>query len=74
MRTITLTLIGAGCEGERWKAPIDQLAGAARRITAKRLPERVSVANEHNEIGQLATSSTTRSASRVILIYRREAP
>jgi heavy metal sensor kinase len=36
-------------------SPIDQLAGAARRITAARLHERVSVANEHDEIGQLAT-------------------
>jgi heavy metal sensor kinase len=35
-------------------SPIDQLAGAARRITAERLHERVSVPNEQDEIGQLA--------------------
>ena len=66
-------LTEAGWEGEMWKAPVDQLAGTARRITAERLPERLSVANEHDEIGQLATIINDRFASRVILIYRREA-
>jgi heavy metal sensor kinase len=35
-------------------APIDQLGLAARRITADRLHERLSVANERDEIGRLA--------------------
>jgi heavy metal sensor kinase len=34
--------------------PIDHLAADARRITAERLHERLSVANEHDEIGRLA--------------------
>src|SRR4051794_17897638 len=35
-------------------APIDHLAAEARRITADRLHERLSVPNEHDEIGRLA--------------------
>jgi heavy metal sensor kinase len=35
-------------------APIDHLAADARRITAERLHERVSVPNQHDEIGRLA--------------------
>jgi heavy metal sensor kinase len=35
-------------------SPIDRLAADARRITAERLHERLSIANEHDEIGQLA--------------------
>jgi heavy metal sensor kinase len=35
-------------------SPIDHLAGEARRITAERLHERLSVPNEHDEIGRLA--------------------
>jgi heavy metal sensor kinase len=35
-------------------SPIDHLAGEARRITAERLHERLSVSNEHDEIGRLA--------------------
>lgn len=34
--------------------PIDHLASEARRITAERLHERLSVPNEHDEIGRLA--------------------
>lgn len=34
--------------------PIDHLAADARRITAERLHERLSVRNEHDEIGRLA--------------------
>ncbi|MGH9420749.1 MAG: sensor histidine kinase, partial [Thermoanaerobaculia bacterium] len=35
-------------------APIDHLAVEARRVTAERLHERVSVPNQHDEIGRLA--------------------
>ena len=35
-------------------APIDHLAAEARRVTAERLHERVSVPNQHDEIGRLA--------------------
>ena len=35
-------------------APIDHLASEARRITAERLHERLSVPNQHDEIGRLA--------------------
>jgi heavy metal sensor kinase len=35
--------------------PIDHLASEARRITADRLHERLSVPNQHDEIGRLAT-------------------
>src|SRR5215510_9556831 len=34
--------------------PIDHLAADARRITADRLHERLSIANKHDEIGRLA--------------------
>jgi heavy metal sensor kinase len=48
----------AGCAGyvlaRRALAPIDRLAHEARRITAERLHQPLTVANEHDEIGRLA--------------------
>ncbi len=35
-------------------APIDQMSADARRISAERLHERLSVSNQHDEIGRLA--------------------
>jgi heavy metal sensor kinase len=52
---VALAGIGGYLLARHALSPIDQLATAARRITAARLHERVSVANEHDEIGQLAT-------------------
>ena len=51
-----VVLAGAGgyLLARRALAPIDHLASDARRITAERLHERLTVANEHDEIGRLA--------------------
>src|SRR5213076_194727 len=46
--------IGGYALARRALAPIDHLATDARRITAERLHERLSVPNQHDEIGQLA--------------------
>jgi heavy metal sensor kinase len=51
---VSLAGIGGYFLARHALSPIDQLAGAARRISAERLHERVSVANEQDEIGQLA--------------------
>jgi heavy metal sensor kinase len=53
---IVVVLAGAGgyALARRALLPIDHLAAEARRITADRLHERVSVPNEHDEIGRLA--------------------
>jgi heavy metal sensor kinase len=51
---VGLAGIGGYLLARRALTPIDHLAADARRITAERLHERVSVANEHDEIGRLA--------------------
>jgi heavy metal sensor kinase len=55
---VPFVVVAAGFGGyllaRRALKPIDRLASEARRITAERLHERVSVANEHDEIGRLA--------------------
>jgi heavy metal sensor kinase len=51
---VTLAGLGGYVLARRALAPIDDLAGEARRITAERLHERLSVPNEHDEIGRLA--------------------
>ena len=51
---VVLAGIGGYVLARRALAPIDQLASEARRITADRLHERVSVPNQHDEIGRLA--------------------
>jgi heavy metal sensor kinase len=55
---LPLTVILAGLGGyvlaRRALAPIDQLGAEARRITADRLHERLSVPNQRDEIGRLA--------------------
>jgi heavy metal sensor kinase len=53
---VVVVLAGAGgyVLARRALTPIDQLASEARRITADRLHERVSVPNQHDEIGRLA--------------------
>lgn len=53
---LIVALAGAGgyVLARRALTPIDDLASAARRITAARLHERVSVPNPHDEIGRLA--------------------
>lgn len=53
---LVVVLAGAGgyLLARRALLPIDHLATAARRITAERLHERLSVANPHDEIGRLA--------------------
>jgi len=55
---LPLVIILAGLGGyllaRRALAPIDHLAVEARRVTAERLHERVSVPNQHDEIGRLA--------------------
>jgi len=47
-------LIGGYALARRALAPIDHLATEARRITADRLQQRLSVANHNDEIGRLA--------------------
>jgi len=55
---LPVTVVAAGFGGyllaRRALAPIDQLAADARRITADRLHERLTVSNAHDEIGRLA--------------------
>src|SRR5262249_2532872 len=53
---LVVVLAGAGgyLLARRALAPIDHLAVEARRIRADRLHERLSVPNEHDEIGRLA--------------------
>jgi heavy metal sensor kinase len=52
--TVVLAGVGGYVLARRALAPIDHLAGEARRITADRLHERLSVPNAHDEIGRLA--------------------
>jgi heavy metal sensor kinase len=51
---VVLAGIGGYVLARRALTPIDQLASEARRITAERLHERLSVSNQHDEIGRLA--------------------
>jgi heavy metal sensor kinase len=51
---VVLAGIGGYVLARRALAPIDQLGAEARRITAERLHERLSVPNEKDEIGRLA--------------------
>jgi heavy metal sensor kinase len=51
---VALAGIGGYVLARRALLPIDHLAGEARRITAERLHERLSVPNEKDEIGRLA--------------------
>jgi heavy metal sensor kinase len=51
---VGLAGIGGYVLARRALAPIDRLASEARRITADRLHERLTVANERDEIGRLA--------------------
>jgi len=50
---VGLAGVGGYMLARRTLRPIDHLAAEARRITAERLHERLSVANEHDEIGRL---------------------
>ena len=51
---VALAGIGGYVLARRALTPIDHLASEARRITADRLHERLSVSNQHDEIGRLA--------------------
>jgi len=51
---VVLAGLGGYVLARRALSPIDHLAGEARRITAERLYQRLSVPNEHDEIGRLA--------------------
>jgi heavy metal sensor kinase len=51
---VALAGIGGYVLARRTLAPIDHLGSEARRITADRLHERLSVPNQHDEIGRLA--------------------
>jgi len=51
---VVLAGLGGYVLARRALSPIDDLAGEARRITAERLHERLSVPNEKDEIGRLA--------------------
>jgi heavy metal sensor kinase len=51
---VVLAGVGGYVLARRALTPIDHLASEARRITADRLHERVSVPNQHDEIGRLA--------------------
>ena len=51
---VVLAGVGGYVLARRALTPIDQLASEARRITAERLHERLSVPNQHDEIGRLA--------------------
>jgi heavy metal sensor kinase len=51
---VGLAGVGGYVLARRALTPIDHLAADARRITADRLHERLSVANAHDEIGRLA--------------------
>jgi heavy metal sensor kinase len=52
---VGLAGVGGYVLARRALAPIDQLGADARRITAERLHERLSVPNQQDEIGRLAT-------------------
>jgi heavy metal sensor kinase len=52
---VGLAGIGGYVLARRALAPIDRLAADARRITAERLHERLSITNAHDEIGRLAS-------------------
>ena len=52
---VGLAGVGGYVLARRVLAPIDHLAADARRITADRLHERLSVPNAHDEIGRLAS-------------------
>jgi heavy metal sensor kinase len=51
---VALAAIGGYALARRALAPIDHLASVARRITAERLHERLTVPNQTDEIGRLA--------------------
>jgi heavy metal sensor kinase len=51
---VVLAGLGGYVLARRALSPIDHLAGEARRITAERLHERLSVPNQKDEIGRLA--------------------
>jgi heavy metal sensor kinase len=51
---VALAGVGGYVLARRALTPIDHLASEARRITAERLHERLSVPNHHDEIGRLA--------------------
>jgi heavy metal sensor kinase len=51
---VVLAGVGGYTLARRALTPIDHLASEARRITAERLHERLSVPNQHDEIGRLA--------------------
>ena len=51
---VVLAGVGGYVLARRALTPIDHLASEARRITADRLHERLSVPNQHDEIGRLA--------------------
>lgn len=51
---VVLAAVGGYVLARRALTPIDRLASEARRITAERLHERLSVPNPHDEIGRLA--------------------
>jgi heavy metal sensor kinase len=51
---VALAGIGGYLVAGRALAPIDRLASEARRITAERLHERLTVSNKNDEIGRLA--------------------
>jgi heavy metal sensor kinase len=52
---VVLAGVGGYVLARRALTPLDHLASEARRITAERLHERLSVPNQHDEIGRLAT-------------------
>ncbi len=51
---VVLAGVGGYVLARRALSPIDHLASEARRITAERLHDRLSVPNQHDEIGRLA--------------------
>jgi heavy metal sensor kinase len=51
---VVLAGVGGYVLARRALTPIDHLASDARRITAERLHERLTVPNQHDEIGRLA--------------------
>jgi heavy metal sensor kinase len=51
---VAMAGVGGYVLARRALLPIDHLASEARRITAERLHERLSVPNQHDEIGRLA--------------------
>jgi nitrogen fixation/metabolism regulation signal transduction histidine kinase len=65
---VILAGVGGYLLARRALAPIDHLAAEARRITAERLDQRLSVPNEKDEIGRLAAviNDTVRAPGRLI--------